>query len=496
MGRSRSKWWNLWNVPLVCAQFQFEIPAGMFEQMHGMGGGHHRRRHPSEQAPSGITENFNWLKATEWYWNGWRNVRFGADGRFEAPTPDCEQGACRWSTDEQYIYIRWGQAGLHKMKPTKMEAAEETKLKGKRVQDGEKCQASFVSKDERDEDLDLYEVLGLDDECEAKEIKKNYRRLSLKYHPDKCKGDVTVPAEQGGAEDGSDVMSCEKMMNRVNLAYEVLGDEEKRILYDTGGLESVKEGVDDGPQGGMDPFSMLFGGGGGQRRGGGGKRGPDARVELAVSLEDMYLGNEVSAQISRRIVCRKCAGRTDGKCASCGRCPNEVRMVQREMRPGMLVQQQEEVPSKEKCKNEETTLKARVEQGMDSGAEIKFPRMSEQMPGQIPGDVVMTLKQKPHARFTRKGNDLYMDMVISLKEALLGFTKYVDHLDTHKVTIQQSKITKPGEVKRIKAEGMPIKDFPSEKGDLFVKFQFKMPNELSTAQINLVNDLFPSVVAA
>merc|ERR1719217_706483 len=98
---------------------------------------------------------------------------------------------------------------------------------------------------------------------------------------------------------------------------------------------------------------MLFGGGGGRPRGGG-KRGPDARVELAVSLEDMYLGNVVDAAITRRVVCRKCAGRSDGKCAGCGRCPNEVR-------PGMIVQQQEEVHSKEKCKNEETILKAHVE---------------------------------------------------------------------------------------------------------------------------------------
>ena len=95
-------------------------------------------------------------------------------------------------------------------------------------------------------------------------------------------------------EDGTKVdEECAKLMNRVTLAYEVLGDEDKRILYDTGGLESVKEGIDEDEGrggGGMDPFSMLFGGGGGGRGrgGGGGKRGPDARVELAVSLEDMY----------------------------------------------------------------------------------------------------------------------------------------------------------------------------------------------------------------
>merc|ERR1711924_591659 len=77
--------------------------------------------------------------------------------------------------------------------------------------------------------------------------------------------------------------------------------------------------------------------------------------------------------------------------------------------------------SKEKCKNEETILKAHVERGMGTGAELSFPRMSEQRPGQIPGNVVMTLKQKAHPRFKRSGDDLHADMVLTLKEALLGF---------------------------------------------------------------------------
>jgi DnaJ-class molecular chaperone len=469
------------------AQFQFEIPQGMFEQMHGMGGGGRQRQPHGPSVPPGIHDNFDWLKATTWHWNSWRDVRFGADGRFEAPTPDCQQGACKWSADEATLYIRWGQAGLHKLKPTKMEASADTRLKGKRVQDGEKCQATFLAKEERDEDLDLYEVLGIDDEVDQKEVKKAYRKLSLKYHPDKCKKDIEVENV-----DGTKTMEdCVKMMTKVTLAYEVLGDEDKRILYDTGGLESVKEGIEEDEgrgQGGMDPFSMLFGGGRQPQRSG--KRGPDARVELAVSLEDMYLGNVVDAAITRRVVCRKCAGRSDGKCGGCGRCPNEVRMVQREMRPGMVVQQQEEVHSKEKCKNEETILNASVERGMGTGAELSFPRMSEQRPGQIPGNVVMTLKQKPHGRFKRSGDDLHVDMVLTLKEALLGFSRGVLHLDERTVTVAQQKITKPGETKRLKGEGMPHHNFPSEFGDLVVKFQIKMPAQLSGDQRRAVEELF------
>ena len=260
------------------------------------------------------------------------------------------------------------------------DGGHDTRLKGKRVQDGEKCSATFLSKEERDEDLDLYEVLGLDDEVDQKEIKKAYRKLSLRYHPDKCKKEVEVTKADGTTT----TEDCAKLMNRVTLAYEVLGDEDKRILYDTGGLESVKEGVEEDEGGAAAAWtrSRCSGAAAAARRW---QRGPDARGAGRIP-RDMYLGNVVDAAITRRVVCRKCAGRSDGKCAGCGRCPNEVRMVQREMRPGMIVQQQEEVHSKEKCKNEETILKAHVERGMGTGAELSFPRMSEQRPGQIPGN--------------------------------------------------------------------------------------------------------------
>eukprot|EP00631_Chrysoreinhardia_giraudii_P003677 CAMPEP_0197419360 /NCGR_PEP_ID=MMETSP1170-20131217/4875_1 /TAXON_ID=54406 /ORGANISM="Sarcinochrysis sp, Strain CCMP770" /LENGTH=207 /DNA_ID=CAMNT_0042946455 /DNA_START=9 /DNA_END=630 /DNA_ORIENTATION=+ len=127
---------------------------------------------------------------------------------------------------------------------------------------------------------------------------------------------------------------------------------------------------------------------------------------------------------------------------------------------------------------------------MDAGDEIRFPRKAEQLPGQIPGDVIVTLRQKPHPRFTRKGNDLHMDLVITLKEALLGFSKSFDHFDGHKVVVANPKISKPGEVKRIAGEGMPVKDVPSERGDLYVKLQFKMPADLTADQKALVEQLF------
>merc|ERR1711871_789264 len=247
--------------------------------------------------------------------------------------------------------------------------------------------------------------------------------------------------------------------------------------------------------GASDPFSMLFGGGQ-QQQGRKSKKGADARVELAVSLEDMYNGGNVDASISRRVVCRGCKNGGKGKnrerCSKCGRCPNEVRTVMRQMAPGFNVQQQEEVPSKHRCREEKTELETVVERGMKHGSQIKFERMSEQRPGFIPGDVIMTLKQKPHKLFRHEGNDLHVDMTISLKEALLGFSRTIKHLDGHEVEVgvPEGKITKPWQIIRLRGEGMPVHETPDEKGTLHVKMKIRFPRQLTAEQRAFVEDHF------
>ncbi|KAJ1633343.1 HSP40/DnaJ peptide-binding protein [Pavlovales sp. CCMP2436] len=129
--------------------------------------------------------------------------------------------------------------------------------------------------------------------------------------------------------------------------------------------------------------------------------------------------------------------------------------------------------------------------------ELIFERMSEQKPKQIPGSVVLTLRQKRHALFRRDGNDLAIELRISLKEALLGFERSLVHLDGHEFTVRskQSKageplVTRPGDTLVVKGEGMPLHNFPSEFGNLKATISVDFPTAVSTEQADALKALF------
>ena len=128
---------------------------------------------------------------------------------------------------------------------------------------------------------------------------------------------------------------------------------------------------------------------------------------------------------------------------------------------------------------------------MDNGSAITFAGQSEQNPDWFPGDIVFVLKVRNHPRFQRKGNDLYTNVRISLKEALLGYSKQIGHLDGHVVQIENKGVTQPNFVRTIQGEGMPHHDMPSNKGDLFVTFLVDLPSKLTPDQEELVRKLLP-----
>lgn len=445
-----------------------------------MGGGGMQQGHEFPGWPRGLSgrihSNFDWVKGTVWNWNNWRHVTFEHDGNFKAPTPECEQGACKWMAGKKKVYVMWGrEAGLHILEPNVAKAEAGTVLKGTRKKDKQKAQADFVQIDEEAAALnkDLHKVMGISPDADELEIKKAYRKLSVKYHPDKNKNDPAAV----------------KLFNEVREANEILSDPDKRFLYETAGLKAVREAEKEdaaasAQQHHQDPFAAFFGGGGGQqvkqeRRKA--KKGASAQMDVSVPLETMYNGGNFQASMSRRVVCRNCRKSSAGKCAQCNKCPGQTRMVQKQM-GNMIIQQQEHVESKEKCKQEEGILDLEIERGIASGHKLTFARMNEQTPGEIPGDVVVTVKQTSHSVYKRTGKNLFRDYKISLKEALLGFESSFTHMDDREVHFKRTGVTQANTKHVLKGEGMPVHDFPSDLGDMTITLKVQLPKKLSEEQ--------------
>eukprot|EP00397_Hematodinium_sp_SG-2012_P005996 GEMP01006022.1.p1 GENE.GEMP01006022.1~~GEMP01006022.1.p1 ORF type:complete len:470 (+),score=90.43 GEMP01006022.1:456-1865(+) len=411
-----------------------------------------------------ITKKFNWIKGTEWNWNNWSAVKFVKDGTFDAPTQDCQMGRCKWAANKGKVFVLWGDAGVHELTlelrgSQKMPDSQDLdqlnglKMAGHRLSDGETCFATFqrvYDHEAAELDKDLYSILGVSDASDDATIKSAYRKLSLKYHPDKN------PDE-----------SSRKKFGDVRDAYEILNDPRKKIMYDIGGMETVKE---------MEKGNMP--------------EGQDTEVTLKVTLTELYTGAEKGKTLRRRVVCRGCGGNPNmDRCRDCGQCPNEKRLVQRQM-GHMIIQQQEEVASKEKCKQEATQMEPHIERGMKDGDVITFPNMGEQRPGVIPGDVIFKLKQQKDTRFERTGYDLHYKLDISLKEALLGFKRTIKHLDGHTVEFSTDDVTFHGQVYKIDGEGMPHRDDPSTFGKLFLKSTVEFPSKFTADQKKAIEGFF------
>jgi len=338
----------------------------------------------------------------------------------------------------------------------------------------------------------FYDLLGVAPDADDSQLKKAYRKLAMKFHPDKNK-------EEGAQE---------KFKN-ISAAYEVLSDKEKRDLYDNYGEQGLKEGGRGG--GGGDPFdifNMFFGGGGG--RGPRGHRGPqkgaDVKHALPVTLEHLYNGVTKKLSLQRKVLCKAgCKGEgvdsqfLDRKdkiltCSICG--GHGVIMKTRSLGPGMIQQMQsachdckgqgKSINPKlicKSCKGNKTTkdkriLEVHVEKGMQEGERIMFRGEGDEEPGIEAGDVIIVLQEKPHDTFERKENDLYMSMEIDLVDALCGLSRSVITLDDRELIVSSipGEIIEHDKVKMIRGEGMPMRRNPFEKGNLYIKFKIAFPS--------------------
>jgi len=307
---------------------------------------------------------------------------------------------------------------------------------------------------------DFYRILGVSKRATKNEIKKAYRKMAKEMHPDKNQDDPDANSK----------------FSDLGAAYETLSDDEKRKIYDKGGEEALSR---DGGGGGGDPFSSFFGGGGspfgdffgfdqdqGEREI---PKGADITIDTWVTLEELYVGNFIEMTHNKPVMkpakgTRKCNCRQE--------------MVTRSLGPGrfQMIQQQvcDDCPNV-KFVTEERHLEFEVEPGMMDGMEHKFVSEGEPHMDGEPGDLVLRIRTYPHAKFERRGDDLYTNVTISLTDALTGFEMDVVHLDGHKVHVSREKVTWPGARIRKKGEGMPNYENNNLFGTLYVTFDVEFP---------------------
>ncbi|MCR9106020.1 MAG: molecular chaperone DnaJ [Gammaproteobacteria bacterium] len=334
---------------------------------------------------------------------------------------------------------------------------------------------------------DYYEILGVDKNTDEKEIKKAYRRVAMKYHPDRNPEDPDADAK----------------FKEASEAYEVLMDKEKRAAYDQYGHAGVDPNMGGGGFGGGnfsdifgDVFGDIFGGGGGGRGRGGPQRGSDLRYTLDISLEDAVRGTTVEIRVPTLATCDTCDGSGAKKGSSpvtCGTCggAGQVRMQQG------FFQVQQTCPNCRgrgktisdpcgTCRGQgrvekSKTLSVKVPPGVDTGDRIRLSGEGEAGPeGGPPGDLYVQMSVKQHAIFERDGKNLYCEIPINFVDAALGGELEVPTLDG-RVNLKIPPETQTGKLFRLRGKGVkPVRG--GSVGDLLCRAVVETPVKLSKEQ--------------
>lgn len=350
------------------------------------------------------------------------------------------------------------------------------------------------------EQRDLYEVLGLQKGASDDEIKKAYRKLAKKYHPDLNPGDK----------------EAEKKMKEVNGAYEVLSDAEKKARYDQYGFAGIDPNYAGGAGGGGfggfqdfdlgDIFGSMFGGGfgGQQTRHNGPRKGENLRITLQLTFEEAVFGCEKSVSVTRNESCRDCGGTGAKKGTSPETCPvcrgsGQVQSTQRTpfgvfsssspcqncKGTGKIIK--EPCPS---CKGEgrvrkTRTIRVKIPAGIDDGQTISLRGEGNGgTQGGPAGDLYVTVYVKEHKMFKRDGQDIILEMPISFVQAALGATLTVPTVDG-KVQYDLPEGTQTGTVFRLRGSGVPSVNGRG-RGDQYVKVNVEIPRNLNHEQKELL----------
>ncbi len=345
---------------------------------------------------------------------------------------------------------------------------------------------------------DYYDVLGVPRDADETAIKRAYRQLARKYHPDVAQ----------------DKASAENRFKEINEAYEVLSDAQKRANYDRFGHAGVNGGVGDsgfgpfGAEGFGDIFDMFFGAarGGGQQRRNGPARGSDLRYDVEITLEEAYAGTTREITFRHLSTCQTCHGNGAAPgtpVVTCDRCGGSG--IQRQVRQTPLGQFVTQTTCT-KCAGEgqivetpcptcrgrgrveqEKSLQVKIPAGVDDGSRIRISGSGEAgMRGGPDGDLYVYLSVARHPLFRRDGLDVQVDVPITFPQAALGAEIMVPSLEGE-IPLQLSAGTQSNSTYRLRGRGMPSVR-GGAKGDELVTVHVVVPQKLSKREKELLEE--------
>ncbi len=338
---------------------------------------------------------------------------------------------------------------------------------------------------------DCYEVLGVERTADEEEIKKAYRKLALKYHPDKNPGDKTA----------------EENFKELGEAYEILSDPQKRAVYDQHGYAAFDRRAGGYGSGSfhdpLDIFREVFGGtifedifNGGRLDSNQPQRGNDLRYEMEITFEEAAHGCEKEISVTKPEPCDACKGlgaEPGSRIKTCPACGgrgqvlisrgflNIAQTCPQCQGPGRVFEKPCRVCRGEGRRERATKIKLRIPAGVDTGSRLRSAGNGEAgFRGGMPGDLYVVLHVRPHAVFQRDGDDLLCEVPVSFVQAALGAEIEVPTLDGA-ATLKVPAGTQPGNVFRLKNKG--VKNVQGYgRGDLHVRINVEVPTHLSSAQ--------------
>ncbi len=352
---------------------------------------------------------------------------------------------------------------------------------------------------------DYYEVLEIEKNATPDEIKKAYRKLAIKYHPDRNQNSTDAEAK----------------FKEATEAYEVLSDSEKKQAYDQYGFAGVDNmggpGFNASAFSGFEDifggdfsniFESFFGGGMGGSRGGGRRGGPargsDLRYDLEVDFKDAVYGDKVDVEFYKNSSCDVChgsgasAGTETRTCPTCGG-SGQVRRSSGFFSiaspcstchgEGTIIENPCTACHGKGVQKKRQKLKVSIPAGIAPGKRIRLDSQGDAGPkGGPAGDLYVYIHIKDHESFERDGYDLYCAIPISFTQAALGGEIFVRTLDDKKIKLKIPAGTQTGKVLRIRNEGVPVLHGSGRKGDLYVKLQIMTPKKLSSKEKEILKD--------